>query len=313
MVFRYGRTYQFVPEPDEIILRDRAVWRFRAWRTYLDDACQYKNCLSDTEVTGYELLPAFLEARAMGILTGPRAVEAMLDKQLLALRFNSPPIAPKNIGVAAADALLGLTGPLPVTDMPKDDRRIFPSLFASKVDCSECRNKPFAEYYRPRSCGNFPLTDELVQWCMYSFTWTVMLSTTMTVRHNTWPTSAVPFVDRGYGVPCLVPGSADVTIWTMPQNVSICVRGCGLPRSTVQMTKYVLENVSSVLGVDMKAVQTSLVVDVEHRVGTCMYSRHGKNMFFHCMCKVCATLPAARTSPYAVEPAYAQRARLLLL
>lgn len=241
----------------------------------------------------------------MGVLSGPSDVEAMLDRQLSVLRDKTPRIFPKKIGVTVADALLAITKPLQVEYMPRtdDDRMIFPSLFASRVECSHCSNKLFTKYYRPQSHGcTVPLTDDVVQWCMHSFKWSVTLSTTKSY-HNKWPTiSYVPFNHNGWDFPFLARGSVEMIVWVMPKNENrIHVRGSGLPRGTMEMTNYILENVTRILEIDMKAVQPS-VVHVAYSIGTCTYSRYGKDLYLYPLCEACATLPESPRFTLKVEP-----------
>lgn len=278
MIFEYQRSCA-LPDcnPEDIVITGQKIWILRPWVSHFEVYGDGDRCVCYTKVTKYEMLPALLEARARGILDGPKDVESMLDEQLLVMNTKATDDA-RSVGERIVAVLSLLPTGLQVVNLPLIKVKLFPKPFALKRACETCYNKVFTECYEIKSHKSDDtslLTDDTLTWILRSFKWGVTLATDEQDIHKKWICHSYMFGKTNTGIPMLVEDATEMDVWIMPSNVTLFrVTGLGLPKVSPELTKYVLTNVSQSLREIFTPAQDGLC-DVDYNIGGDISVRFG--------------------------------------
>lgn len=287
-MYRYTLTDTFMHDPEDIVIHHRMVWHIRAW-----DAVRYEGPFDipqllnfDTCITRFEILPSLIAARIMGILTGPRELEAMLDKQLSMFGQGSDPRFAFDMARYVAGTLIDIANRVPLGHLPRDTSKLFPQLFAFIKECPTCNTKQFTKYYWPSwaAQGTMVLTNEVIDWCMYSFQWNIRLCL---VKHRC-PlyrpiTGPVPHGPLPHGPMVQGMKTAHVQMYLGKYIDMLHVYGHGLPHDADALLASVLTRLSTVLHVTIKLSESRTSVGhVSYCLGNGHYMYRGRTRCSAC-------------------------------
>lgn len=298
MIFEYRRSF-VLPErnADDIIITGRTIQVLRPWIPYFETYGDPERCVCYNKVTRFELLPALLEARANGVLEGPRDVVSMLDEQLLVINTHTEDDA-RNIGERAAAVLSMLTDGLQIQHLPLTKCRLFPKSLARKRACETCHDDVFAQCYAAISHDSDDislLTDDVLDWILRSFKWGVTLATKKQDIHSSWTFNSNLFVRTGTNIPMLVDDSTELDVWIMPRGKTLFrVTGLGLPTTSLKLTKCIITNVAQSLCEIFTPAQNEHLCVIDYNMGgDRAYTKCGFTDFRRThLCEHCAVQPS---------------------